>query len=246
MNAQDQTLAKASRISKAASGQFADRLKGEVLAQLQQRQRYISPVYIDEVTSEPMMIIAVPVTSALGDFQGMLVAEVNLKFMWNLVDQLKVGETGWAYVVDRQGTLIAFKETDRVLKDESVNHLQVVSEFIQNPVTVRKTGVSMYQGITAATVVGTYVPLETPDWAGSCPGRRAYREIIWGGGIFYRYHCYGGFDGLVGGFPGAPVGRAPSQLTQTAPRIAGGENGLTGRGQRPAGGSQPGGGFLIT
>ncbi|MCL4299669.1 MAG: response regulator [Anaerolineae bacterium] len=226
LNAQDQTLAKASRISKAASGQFADRLKGEVLAQLQQRQRYISPVYIDEVTSEPMMIIAVPVTSALGDFQGMLVAEVNLKFMWNLVDQLKVGETGWAYVVDRQGTLIAFKETDRVLKDESVNHLQVVSEFIQNPVTVRKTGVSMYQGITAATVVGTYVPLETPDWAvvTELPWQEAYREIIWEGVFSIGITLVMAVStGLLGVFLARRLAVPLVNLTQTATRIAGGE-----------------------
>ena len=74
-----------------------------LLIQTSTGQRYISPVYIDDATSEPLIAIAIPVKNVFGDFQGTLMAEVNLKFMWDLVDQLKVGETGYAYVVDNQG-----------------------------------------------------------------------------------------------------------------------------------------------
>jgi len=38
---------------------------------------------------------------------GVSVAEVNLKLIWDVVSQIKVGERGDAYLVDRQGRLIA-------------------------------------------------------------------------------------------------------------------------------------------
>ncbi|MBN2117493.1 MAG: cache domain-containing protein, partial [Anaerolineales bacterium] len=89
-------LAQISRQSSALAQQFKSRLEGDVLTQTKDGQRYISPVYIDDVTSEPQVVIAVPIQNVFGDFQGVLVAELNLKFMWDLVDQLEVGETGYA------------------------------------------------------------------------------------------------------------------------------------------------------
>jgi hypothetical protein len=103
LNAQNHEVARGSRISLVAAKQLSEQLTGDISTQIKQRKRYISSVYIDPITSEPLVFIAVPVTTALGDFQGALVTEVNLKFMWDLVDQITVGETGHAYVVDRQG-----------------------------------------------------------------------------------------------------------------------------------------------
>ena len=65
-------------------------------------------------------------------FKGALMAEVNLKFMWDLVGGIKIGENGLAYVVDRQGNLIAFGDVSRVLKGENLTNLKEVSEFINN------------------------------------------------------------------------------------------------------------------
>ena len=53
--------------------------------------------------------------------------------MWDLVDQLKVGKTGYAYVVDNQGNLIAFGDTARVLAGENVKQIGEVREFVNNP-----------------------------------------------------------------------------------------------------------------
>ncbi len=229
LNAQDQEVARASLRSFAATGQLADKLTGEVLAQVRQGQRYISPIYIDEATSEPMVMMAIPATNALGDFQGTLAAEVNLKFMWDLVDQLKVGKTGWAYVVDRQGNLIAFGDTARVLKGENVKQLQEVAKFVGNPTSANKTDATMYQGITGDTVMGTYVPLITPDWAvvTEQPWQEAYdpvlRQAVRSIGIGLGMAAMAGLLGVVlARRLAVPV----VNLTETAIRITEGEMGL--------------------
>jgi len=226
LNAQNQEVARASRVSLVAAGRLSDQLKGDILVQLKQGKRYISSVYIDPATSEPLVLMAVPATNALGDFQGILVAEVNLKFMWDLVDQLKVGETGRAYVVDRQGTLIAFSDTARVLRGENVSHLQAVSEFIRNPASAPASAVSIYPGITGATVMGTYVPLGTPDWAvvTELPWEEAYREInqdvVMSIGITLAMAV---LAGLLGVFVARRLAVPLVNLTGTATQITRGE-----------------------
>jgi len=167
LDRQGRQLAQVSRNSQTLSPQFVLRLEGDSLTQTKDGRRYISPVYIDNVTSEPLIAIAIPVKNVLGDYQGTLVAEVNLKFMWDLVDQLKVGETGYVYVVDNLGNLIAFGDTSRVLANENVGQIFEVKEFVENPggSSDITSEVESYTGLLGKTVVGTYVPLGAPEWA---------------------------------------------------------------------------------
>jgi len=226
LNADDQEVAHGSRISLTAAKDLSDHINGDLLAQVKQRKRYISPVYIDPITSEPLVLIAVPATNALGDIQGALVAEVNLKFMWDLVEQLKVGETGYAYVVDRQGNLIAFSDATRVLKGENLSRLQAVSTFVKNPATAQVAEVSIYQGIMGTTVAGIYVPLETPDWAvvTELPWAEAYQEIISQALFSVAITlAMAVLAGLLGVFVARRLAVPLVNLTGTAARITAGE-----------------------
>ena len=229
LNADDQEVAHGSRISLTMAKDLSDHIKGDLLAQIKQSKRYISSVYIDPITSEPLVLIAVPATNALGDLQGALVAEVNLKFMWDLVEHLKVGETGYAYVVDRQGNLIAFSDATRVLKGENLSHLQTVNAFVQNPAAAEVTEVSVYQGIAGTTVVGIYLPLETPDWAvvTELPWDEAYRQVIsqalFSSAITLAMAV---LAGLLGVFVARRLAVPLVNLTSTATRITGGEMAL--------------------
>lgn len=64
---------------------------------------YYGPVYFFGDT-EPFMTLA---TRGNGPAPNVVVAEVNLRFIWDLVAGIRVGNTGKAYVVDRMGVLIA-------------------------------------------------------------------------------------------------------------------------------------------
>ena len=93
-----------------------------------------------------MMLMAVPVKDVFGDFRGaLLIAELNLKFMWDLVDGIKIGDRGFAYVVDRQGNLIAFGDISRVLKRENLAYLSEVNQFVKGGET--HTGADVSEGI---------------------------------------------------------------------------------------------------
>jgi signal transduction histidine kinase/CheY-like chemotaxis protein/HPt (histidine-containing phosphotransfer) domain-containing protein len=64
---------------------------------------YYGPVYFFGDT-EPFMTLA---TRGTGREPHVVIAEVNLRFIWDLVAGIRVGNTGKAYVVDRMGVLIA-------------------------------------------------------------------------------------------------------------------------------------------
>ncbi len=169
-----------SRLSRESSGELNDHFSSDLLVKTSQGKRYISPVYVDNITSEPMVVISVPVNDVFGDFRGILIAEVNLKFMWDLVESIKIGRTGLAYVVDKDGRLIAFGDISRVLRGENVGKLKTVHEFISSLTSITESKPNVFQGINGATVLGTYLPLNMPDWAVviELPVAEAYGSVI--------------------------------------------------------------------
>ena len=73
---------------------------------------YFGPVTFRKDT-EPYMAIA---RAAGGQDGGTTAVEVNLKFVWDVVSQLRIGKAGIAYVVDAQGHLVAHPDISLVLQ----------------------------------------------------------------------------------------------------------------------------------
>ena len=90
---------------------------------------YYSAVYFRR-ESEPYMTLAPAVTRA---GVGVSAAEVNLKFMWDVVSQIKIGVNGGAYVVDSDGRLIAHPNIRLVLQNVNLSNVPYVKTAISNP-----------------------------------------------------------------------------------------------------------------
>ncbi len=177
-----QELISSSRLSRFASGQFHTLIGPKALTTLKQKGVYVSPVYIEETTSEPMVLLAVPINDLFGNSNRILAAEVNLKFMWTLVEEIKVGQHGLAYVVNKNGDLLAFADTSRVLRGENVRTLSEVSEFIQGESDQAEAAVVTSRGILGTSVIATHLSLGLPDWAVviEIPTTEAYAVVVQG------------------------------------------------------------------
>ena len=91
--------------------------------QAKKGQSYFGPVYFVR-GSEPYMTIAVPIERFAGDVIGVLQAEVNLKYIGDVVSNLKIGQAGYAYVISRSGELIAHPDISLVLQRRNVAKLE--------------------------------------------------------------------------------------------------------------------------
>ncbi|HVY56368.1 MAG TPA: histidine kinase dimerization/phospho-acceptor domain-containing protein, partial [Xanthobacteraceae bacterium] len=85
-------------------------------------KRYYGPVEFRH-DSEPYMTISL---AGISRNNGISVADVNLKFIWDVVSKIKVGRSGLAYVVDSEGRLIAHPEISLVLRNTDVSSLAQV------------------------------------------------------------------------------------------------------------------------
>src|SRR3954452_6178438 len=83
---------------------------------------FYGPVYFRR-ESEPYMTLA---QAGSRKDAGVSIAEVNLKLIWDVVSQIKVGEHGHAYVVGPEGRLIAHPDISLVLRNTDMSGLAQV------------------------------------------------------------------------------------------------------------------------
>ena len=119
---------------------------------------YYGPVYFRR-ESEPYMTLSLAGTRKDA---GVSVAEVNLKLIWDVVSQIKVGEHGHAYVVGAQGRLIAHPDISLVLRNTDMSKLvQVQAARTGNTVADSELleGAKNIQGQEVLTASAPIAPL---------------------------------------------------------------------------------------
>jgi len=120
---------------------------------------YRGPVYFREGT-EPYMTLA----AAAGE--GVTLVEVNLKFVWDVVTNIRFGRTGHAYVVDARGQLISHPDISLVLKKTDLSQLPQV----RNVLAAAGSGVAgsghtdEAHDITGKSVITAHAPIAPLGW----------------------------------------------------------------------------------
>ena len=135
-----------------------------------ENKSYCSPIYFRR-ESEPYMSIAI---AGRRIDSGVVVAEVNLKFVWEVISQIKVGKTGRAYATDAAGNLIAHPDISLVLKKTNLSSLHHVAaamvpspergEDLQKKVSVSRDlkGQNVLTAYADISPLGWFVFLEQP------------------------------------------------------------------------------------
>jgi signal transduction histidine kinase len=124
---------------------------------------YYGPVSFRKGT-EPYMTIARPA----GNNGGVTAADVNLKFVWEVVSRIRIGAAGLAYVVDSTGTLIAHPDISLVLKKTDMKPLPQVAALMQPdvPAAVRALDIEGKPVLSAHSAIPTLrwtVFVESPE-----------------------------------------------------------------------------------
>ena len=101
-----------SRVSMNRTGRGADMSADPAVVGARANRVWYGPVHYQR-DSEPYMRIAVAGNRAAA---GIVVADINLKLIWDIIAAIKIGDTGHALVVDDTGRLIAHPDISLVLR----------------------------------------------------------------------------------------------------------------------------------
>ncbi len=123
------------------------------------------PVYFQQVGASfvPYMTIAYREVSPR---QGVVAAELNLSYIWQIVSQIKIGHEGKAYVVDNGGRLIADPDFQLAASKADLSSLSQVGDALARHLS---PGSPPPPAVVATNRAGTdvftaYYPIDPPGW----------------------------------------------------------------------------------
>jgi signal transduction histidine kinase len=132
---------------------------GEPAFKLARRGKpWFGPVYFRKET-EPYMTIAI---RSGADGGPVTIADVNLKFIWDVVSRIRIGEKGKAYVVDGNGFLVADPDIGLVLRKTSMSALPHVRDALDRRAQDEQAEVS--RDLAGTEVLTSHARIDPLNW----------------------------------------------------------------------------------
>src|SRR6056297_2046155 len=134
--------------SRADRGYFQEAMKGKTT---------FSEVLISRSRGVPIVVNATPIEQD-GEVVGVLGASIDLGVLSKMASELNPGETGYGYIVNKQGQLIAHPDQELVMNMEDVKYLAPVANVING-----ETGSASYT-FEGVEKISSYKPISKTGW----------------------------------------------------------------------------------
>ena len=107
---------------------------------------------------------------------GVTVAEINLKLIWDVINDLKIGRGGYAYVVDGKGRLIAHPDISLVLRGTDLSGLPQVAAALattspaaahpgSSPRAIGADAAVVAENLAGKKVLSAHAPIAPLGWS---------------------------------------------------------------------------------
>jgi putative nucleotidyltransferase with HDIG domain len=153
---------------------------------------------------------------------GALLADMTLDKIWDIIERITIHRSGVAYLVDRQGRLIAHKDRQRAIRQESMKGEEIVGKYL----ALGNTGGALpFVDEKGREMLGAYEPLSLEGWGVVVqePRQDAYsvvvemkQQILLWGVVTSVLVC------VIGVFFARQISVPIMDFTRSALRIAGG------------------------
>ena len=145
-----------SRLTMDSVNSGKDRSQEPAFRNASRARTWFGPVYFRKET-EPYLTIALRSGSDAGP---VTIADINLKFVWDVVSRIRIGDKGKAYAVDGNGYLVADPDIGLVLRKTDLSalpHVRAVSDGVKRDVDAMES--TDVKGIATLTSVALIEPL---------------------------------------------------------------------------------------
>jgi len=119
---------------------------------------YASGSFMSDATNEPMIFVSYPIKDADGNFVGAINADIDLKKACEITKTIKSGDTGGAFVIDDESTVVVHPENKYVL-EQFIFKNELASKVLSG-----EKGVGEYTDENGTEKIAAYVPAESLGW----------------------------------------------------------------------------------
>lgn len=126
-------------------------------------KQYVSPLFISPESGLLSMQIALRMGNLKSYF--VLLAEINITSLWQEISHVRIGETGYSYLVNSSGKFLASQQPSDVLRNygRDLGKIPTVKAFMggENEADFK----AIYRGINNSNVIGVFSKIPNTNWA---------------------------------------------------------------------------------
>jgi methyl-accepting chemotaxis protein len=113
-------------------------------------------------TGKPIVPLGAPILSSAGEFLGVVGCIVNVDFISEKICTVKIGSTGYAYLLNKEGVVIAHPKSEFILEKNLAKEPGMAA--IGEQMLAHKSGAERYVFQNLKKVAG-YAPVELTGWS---------------------------------------------------------------------------------
>lgn len=124
----------------------------------------VSEPVLSRATGKPIIVVAAPVRNASGAIVGVTAGTVELSSLTQIINEEKHGETGYAFMLDKQSMIIAHPAADKILKEKlSESKSDTLAQVAKRMVSGEAdSGYYTYEGVHKVT---GFAPVKSSGWS---------------------------------------------------------------------------------
>lgn len=94
-------------------------------------QNYWSDVLLSKFSEKPIVCYSIPLKASSGRIVGVLFISQKFESITQILENLKVGKTGYAYMIDKNGLVLYHPQKEKILKENFIQTTSDNKEFNQ-------------------------------------------------------------------------------------------------------------------
>lgn len=143
----------------------------------------ISGVLVSKADGSAVSIICVPIKNAQGQLIGTLASSIPLNFVSEMIDKVKIGETGYSFITDKEGKVLAHRDQTYVKEQTDMNGLlpvQLALKQQSGTILYELKGESLLSGYSFVPITGWGVLVQLPETEAAADAKS---EMLWSIGV---------------------------------------------------------------
>ena len=149
----------------------ASSIGNDFLEEIKEKENFVTEPWVDEGKTKSVTTIIMPLKDSNGNIRQYICGTLSLENVNNIIQRIQIGENGYAFIINKEGKIVAHKNMDLVLNQSYLYDINKEdpekdseTKVFINKIVSEETGVDELK-IGDQEMFTSYTPIDDTSWS---------------------------------------------------------------------------------